>query len=190
MTVRLSIIIFLLMPFVLFGQADSNNINEGLSKDIYSIMKTLIKKEKLNKKYGLALNPGKSFNIDQEDSAYLQTLLIKPKPVDTISSNDSVILINLSYPDKNIFTQADIKYILETKHNLESFKWDNKQLGFNLKNEKNFYTFSIPYFNLAHDKVIVMYEFLCPGLYGGGATILLNKTTKGWDNTTLQRWVH
>ncbi len=190
MTVRLSIIIFLLLPFAVFGQNNNNNINEGLSKDIYSIMKTLIKKEKLNKKYGLALNPGKSFNIDQEDSAYLQTLLIKPKPFDTTSSNDSVIVINLSYPDKNIFTQADIEYILHAKQNLANFKWDNKKLGFNLKNEKNYYTFSIPYFNLAHDKVIVMYEFHCPGLCGGGGTILLSKTAKGWDNTTFERWVH
>jgi hypothetical protein len=193
MTVRLSIIIFILTPFALFGQTNSDSLNQSLSKDIYSIIKTIIKTEKINRNSGLALISEKNCNINQDDTTYLQTLLIKPKPVDTTkktSSSDFVIVSNLTYPDKNILTQADINYILKAKKNFTEFKWDNTQLGFNLKSDKKYYSFSVPYFNLTHDKAIVMYRYHCSGLCGGGSTILLTKTNKGWDNTTLELWFH
>jgi hypothetical protein len=125
MTVRLYIIIFLLTPFVLFGQTNGAGLKEGLSKDIYSIIKTVIKKEKLNKNYVPVLTPEKSCNINQADTTYLQTLLIKPKPVDTVnktSSSGFVVASNFTYPDKNILTSADIAYILETKENFKNFR--------------------------------------------------------------------
>jgi hypothetical protein len=71
MTVRFLIIIILLTPFALFGQASKDSLNVSLSKDIYSIIKTVIKKEKINKNHGLALTPEKNCNINQEDTAYL-----------------------------------------------------------------------------------------------------------------------
>jgi len=191
MTIRLSIIIIALTPFVLFGQTNSDSLNQSLSKDIYSIVKTIIKTEKINRNSGLTLTPDKNCNINQDDTTYLQTLLIKPKPVDTTkktSSSDYVRVSNLTYPDKNILTQADINYILKSKESFQGFKWDNNQLEFNLKSEKKYYSFSVPYFNLTQDKAIVMYRYHCPGLCGAGSTILLTKTDKGWDTTTLELW--
>jgi len=189
MTVRFLIIIFILTPFALFGQTG----NDSLANDIYAIIKVIIKKEKINKNHGLALTPEKNCNINQEDTAYLQTLLIKPKLVDTVynaSSSDFRVAKDFIYPDKNILTQADIDYILKTKQKFIHFKWDNSQLGFDLKNKKKYYTFSVPYFNSTHDKAIVMYEFRCGGLCGGGSTFLLSKTDKGWDETILELWFH
>lgn len=193
MTVRLSIIIFFLTPFVLMGQTNSDSLNESLGNDIYLIIKTVIKTEKINRNLGLALIPDKNCNLNQDDTAYLKTLLLKPKSVDTVkrtSSSEFIVVSNLTYPDKNILTFADINYILKTKEGLAGFKWDNKKLSFNLKNEKKYYSFSVPYFNSTHDNAIVMYRYLCPGLCGGGSTILLTKTDKGWDNTTLELWFH
>ena len=193
MTVRLSIFILILTPFSLFGQTNSDSLNHSLTKDIYLIIKTIITTEKLNRGFGIALIPERNCNINKDDTTYLQTLLIKPKQVDTtqkIGSSDFVVVSNLTFPDKNILTQADINYIITAKENLIKFKWDNKQLGFNLKSKKKYYSFSVPYFNLTHDKAIVMYRYHCPGLCGGGSTILLTKTDKGWDNTTLELWFH
>jgi len=189
MTVRYLIIIFFLTPFALFGQT----VNDSLSNDIYAIIKSVIIKEKINKNHGLVLTPEINCNINQEDTAYLNTLLIKPKPVDTVnktSSSGFLLAPNLTYPDKNIFTQEDIDYILKTKEKFTHFKWDNSQLGFDLKNKKKYYAFSVPYFNLTHDKAIVMYEFRCGGLCGGGSTLLFSKTDKGWDETLLELWFH
>jgi len=175
------------------GQTNSDSLNESLGDDIYLIIKTVIKTEKINRNLGLALIPDKNCNLNQDDTAYLKTLLLKPKSVDTVkrtSSSEFIVVSNLTYPDKNILTFADINYILKTKEGLAGFKWDNKKLSFNLKNEKKYYSFSVPYFNSTHDKAIVMYRYHCPGLCGGGSTILLTKTDKGWDNTTLELWFH
>ncbi len=193
MTVRLFIIIFILTPFAIFGQTGKDSLKESLSNDIYAIIKTVIKKEKINKNRGLDLTPQKNCNINQDDTAYLQTLLIKPKQVDTMynaSSSNFTVATNFTYPDKNILTQVDIDYIIKTKEKFTHFKWDNSQLGFDLKNKKKYYTFSIPYFNSTHDKVIVMYEFRCGTLCGGGSTLLFSKTDKGWDETLLELWFH
>ena len=193
MTVRLLILFFLLTPFAIFGQTSMGNSNNDLSKDIYSIIKTIIKNEKINTNNGLSITPELNCNINQVDTVYLQTLLIKPKLVDTThksNPSDFAVASNMTYPDKNILTPADIEYILKEKQIFANFKWDNKQLGFNLENKKKYYTFSVPYFNLTHDKVIVMYKYHCSGLCGGGSTILLTKTEKGWDSTTLELWFH
>lgn len=103
-----------------------------------------------------------------------------------MSSSDFVVVSNLTYPDKNILTLEDIDHILKSKMKFKELKWDNKKLGFNLKNEKNFYTFSVPYFNLAHDKVILMYRYICPDFCGFIRTIVLIKNGTTWDITRLQ----
>lgn len=192
MTARLSILLLFLVPFTLLGQAYGDSSNKISTKEIYSIIQRVIQNEKLKKKYGLEITPEKYCNFNQDDASYLQTLLIKPTQPDTIQHSGSPDTIEtfISYPDKNILTPADIEYILNTKENFKDFSWDNNRLKFNLKRRDQYYTFSVPYFNLAHDKVIVMYEFHCPGLCGGGSTILLTRTDKGWNYTYLQIWVN
>lgn len=193
MTFRLLIIFFSLTPITLLGQTNLDSSSRASTEDIYSIIQAIIKREKLNKNYGILLTPEANCNINKEDSNYLPTLLIKPNQPDTVSKYNSsgfAIMSNLAWPDKNIFTPADIDNILKAKQVFKDYKWDNKRLGFNQNNKKEYYTFSIPYFNLAHDKVVVMYEFLCPGLCGNGKTILLTKTNKGWEITGLEFWDH
>lgn len=192
MTARLSILVLFLVPLSLQGQSYGDISNKNSTKEIYSIIQRVIKNEKLNKKYGLDITPEKYCNFNQDDASYLQTLLIKSTQPDTIQLSGSTDIIQtfFSYPDTNILTPADIEYILNTKENFKDFSWDNNRLKFNLKRQDEYYTFSVPYFNLAHDKVIVMYEFHCPGLCGGGSTILLTRTDKGWNYTNLQNWVY
>ncbi|MEZ5034707.1 MAG: hypothetical protein R2796_06940 [Chitinophagaceae bacterium] len=161
--------------------------------DIYSILKFVIKKEGFDRKYGILLTPNPSCNLNTTDKEYLQTLLINPKPTDLTIKTDSsgfVLISELFWPDKNILTQSDINYILKNKQKLANFKWDNERLGFDTANKKYYYTFSIPYFNIEKDKVLLMYEFLCPGLCGNGRTLLLTKTKNGWDITSLKMWFH
>jgi hypothetical protein len=192
MILRFFVNSILLVPFGLFGQTPAILFDAKLDKEIYSIIQIVIKKEKLSRKYGLQINPGLHFNISNEDSSYLVTLL-KPEVIDTTNKSDSVGFgfgSDFTWPNRNVFTRDDIEYILQTKHFFTDFKWDNSKLGFDLSNRKKRYTFSVPYFNLRHDKVIVMYEFLCPGLCGGGQTLLLSKTDKGWDITGLELWYH
>src|SRR5262249_19612571 len=140
-----------LIPHLLFSQTEDDTLTSKQKKDIYTIVQLVIKKEKLNKHYGLELSPASNCNINHDDTTYLQTLLIKPKHADTTSKADSTelfVVSNFTSPDKNILTWPDIDHILRTKQLFKDFKWDNKQLGFNLRDTKNYYTFSVPYFNL------------------------------------------
>lgn len=191
---RLIIVFLLLTPFGLFGQtAFFDSLSAEHTKEIYAVLKTVIKSERLNKKFGLQLQPAPNCNINNDDTSYLLTFLIKPQPIDTVrksKSSDFVLVSNMTYPDRNILTQADIDYILAAKKLSQLFAWDNKKLGFNIKNESRFYVFSVPCFNQAHDKAIVMYEFLCPGLCGSGQTLLVSKTEKGWSVSNLELWFH
>jgi len=90
----------------------------------------------------------------------------------------------------NILTLEDIAYIIQIKKKFEGLRWDNRQLGFNLKNKEYFYAFSIPNFNISHDKVIFLYRHFCPGLCGTGKIILLTKNGSTWDITRLGLWIH
>ena len=148
--------------------------------EIYSVIQYVIKKEALDKNHGLDIIPDSTCNIHSDDSIYLRTLLIKPKPVDTTDKSGSsgfIVSTTLSMPYKNILTAADINYMLKTKKIFAHFEWDNNQLGFNMGNKELYYTFSMPYFNLAHDKAIIMYRFHCFGLCGADEILLLNKTS-------------
>jgi hypothetical protein len=195
MAYRFIILLLCSTPVMLSGQAIVNtfkNHNNISIDEIYAIIKTVIKKEKLDRSYGLNLIPESNCNTGSDDSSYLQTLLIKsPKAfIPNVDSLGNVVVSNLTFPDKNILTTADIEYMLEAKPKFKDLKWDNKRLGFDLKNRKNYYTFSIPYFTKRHDKVILMYENLCSGLCGTGSTILLSKKGNSWDITDLQSWFH
>lgn len=191
MTNRLIIVLLLLTPFGLFGQTVVDTLSAEQTKEIYAVIKTVIKSEKLSKQFRLELQPAPNCNINYDDTSYLPTLLMKPQPIDTArKSSDFVLVSNFTYPDRNIFTQADIEYALATKKLTQGFAWDNKKLGFNQKNKSRFYVFSVPRFNQAHNKAIVMYEFLCPGLCGSGQTLFVSKTEKGWSVSNLELWFH
>ena len=193
MTLRNLLIAFTFLPSPLLGQNAIDISNCKISNtEIYSIINLIIKREKLNKQYGIELNPYKNTNIAYTDERYLQTFLIKPFAKDTIkrdSSSRRDLVSPISYPDKSILTQADIDYILCSQKNLNQFMWDNKKLGF-ATNQKSRYSFSVPFFNLTHDKIIMAYEFLCPGLCGTGKSILLNRKKGGWEITSLEIWFH
>lgn len=163
---------------------------EATIKDVYAVMRILIEQGQLDRSYGLAIEPDSTCFMDQKDELYLQSLRIRPEPLDTIIESDSAVVTNFSYPDRNLFTEADIAYILRTKKAFEHFVWNSKELPFNPANTINYYSFSFPYFNLAHDRVIVRFELHCPGLCGTGSTIILNRTKNGWEQVVLERWIH
>ena len=136
---------------------------------------------------------GKTLFLDEKGNGMISTIKSKKEPYEIVFEHVGEIINGV----ENTFIEK-IKngsgfleeYILKEKQTFTNLKWDNKQLGFNLENKKKYYTFSVPYFNLAHDKAIVMYKYHCPGLCGGGSTILLTRTQKGWDSTTLELWFH
>ena len=203
MTIHHTLIILFLTPTLLSAQ---NNIDTPkcktnvTSSDIYSIVNYVVRQEKLNKNYGLNTAISRYCYENEPDSIFLKWLLIKEEKVDTTTNIDTsktlqlnqIVLTNLlSYPDKNILTLDDIDYIDCEKSVFSGDRWNLHSLGFKAKNKKGFYyTFSLPYFNVQHDKVIFMYTFSCPGLCGSGKTILLKKKGDTWDKENLALWFH
>lgn len=187
------LLIILFLPLTAFGQQNADSNNQVDTSELYSIIHLVIKKEKLNKDFGLQLTPASSCTMEHDDSLYLRTLLIKPITKDTGNIGSSDIfgsLVGMCYPDKNIFTGEDLEYIFRQRQLNRFFRWDNERLDFNQKNKTLSYRFSVPYLTLKKDKAIVMYEYVCPGLCGHGQTILLSKRAGGWDISHLESWIY
>jgi hypothetical protein len=191
---NLSFFIFLSLFFYpRFCQAQKTSIADSSQiAEVYSIIQFVVKAEKLDKKCGFRVKPEPDCSPDKQDFNYLYSLQIRSaKPTKpALDSTGNTVVNEFGQPDKNIFTKADISYILKTKNKFKSFTWDNHLLGFDWNNKWDFYSFSVPYFNLAHTKVILMYEFHCPGLCGNGKTIVLTKSGDQWSISAMERWVH
>ena len=75
--------ILILTPSISIGQK-VNEISKTTSIDeFYSIIKTVIIKENLNKEYGIEITPQENCNLNEVDSIYLKTLLINSTSTDT-----------------------------------------------------------------------------------------------------------
>ncbi|RYZ82862.1 MAG: hypothetical protein EOP04_21175, partial [Proteobacteria bacterium] len=68
MTNRLIISFLLLTPFSLFGQTAFDTLSADQTREIYTVIETVIKSEKLSKKFGLQLQPASNCNINYDDT--------------------------------------------------------------------------------------------------------------------------
>ena len=87
-------------------------------------------------------------------------------------------------------TKQDISGMIKQKEKLKAFKWNNNQLGFNLTNKSNWYSFSVPLFSEDKTKAVMMIRDLCSGLCGSGKTILFTKKNEKWTSNTGMIWFH
>jgi hypothetical protein len=182
--------------------------------EIYAFIKQLIKQKELNDTYGLIIEPAAACDLSQNDNTFLKTLLLEKKkiqapykePADTLKSiTDSSSKLNIntkiSYnapqpitlllqPEKCL-TKKDIRYMVAQKPDPVTFRWDNSALGFNMKNDSNYYSISIPLFSLDHKKAVVLIEQLCPGLCGTGNSYVYFKKKDKWVTTSFSfGWIH
>jgi hypothetical protein len=152
---------------------------------IYDFMKVVIANKNLDSTYGLTIEPEINCDVSQDDETFLKTLLIEKNK----KENENDITVITSEIDKCL-TKADIQFMLNQKAKLKLFKWDNSKLGFNFKNEKNWYSFSLPLFSTDQQKAIIKICSLCPGLCGTGQTVLFTKENNNWTSQMNPPWVH
>ena len=170
------------------GQVLNNNQEQNL--DIYELMQAVIKEQELNLNYGLTLEPEMSFDLAKSDEENFKSLLsaiesknnIADAPNWTGELNSENLLSDL--------TKQDIFEMIKQKENLKTFKWNNSELGFNLSNKNNWYSFSVPLFSEDRTKAVIMIRDLCSGLCGGGKTILFTKKNEKWTSNIGMIWLH
>jgi hypothetical protein len=120
-----------------------------------------------------------------------------------LNNKDSLIRLRLndfmftlstasSFPEKpKLLTTDDINFMLQTRREINAFKWDNKKLNFNLKNKEWCYEISIPLFSKDKTQVIVRVSHFCSEfLCGGGDVYLFTKNRNDWDVKTIDSWWH
>ena len=163
------------------------------NQNIYDFMKLVIADQKLNLSYGLSIDPEPGCDLSQDDKTFLKKLLIEKskseRQVDTGDWKTRTITVNLFELEKCL-TKDDINYMLLQKEKLSTFKWDNSRLKFNLKNDSNWYCFSIPIFSKNKTKAVMMVRNLCRGLCGTGWTVLFTKENNKWASQTGGQWIH
>jgi hypothetical protein len=165
-------------------------------KEIYDFMQVLINEQKINTDKGLSIDPGDRCNVFQDDSAFLQTLLIDTTTHETANDttdwqarSEVFTPTGFGQLDKCL-SKEDIDFMLEQKNNHLNFKWDNSKLKLDIKKRAYWYAFSVPLFSKDRSKVVVMIEELCPGLCGTGRTLLYMKKNNEWKCKTGDQWLH
>ncbi len=186
--------LFLLIPFLGMGQSSSKNIDcvSSISvDDIYSIVNEVIKQRSLDKTHILNIKVRQELSSDQTDDVYLKSLL-----KDSSRKSQKIVYDSLgnvkeiyTYKDKNLLDPDDIKYIKCLKKRFKKLKWDNSKLHFGNTSPDKFYSFSLPYFNLRHDLVLISYSYYCGGLCGDGATLVLRRKGDAWEIDWLELWM-
>lgn len=177
MSIRFLQVLTILFSFLSFSQNQKWNDDE-----IYSIVKVVITKEKLNKNYGLEKKAFEHFTVRDEE--FLKQFLKISK-----KQNSDSDLILIPFSNEEVLEENDISEMLDFKKDFRDFEWYNSQLKFS-NNKKNSYQFSIPFINKDRTKVIIQYSLICPGLCGGGKTLFLNKVNNDWQITSLITWMH
>jgi len=167
-------------------------VPDSSNQYIYDFMKMVIQDQKLDLSYGLTLEPEPGCDLSGDDYSFLKTLLIETKKTENYEDTSqfgSMTIYTLEMT--KCLTQTDIKSMLYQKTKLlPVFRWDNSRLGFDLKNNKNWYCFSIPLFSTDKKKAVMMIRDLCQGLCGTGWTVLFRKEHNKWISETGGQWVH
>lgn len=182
MRIRFLLLLTFLLSFLSFSQ------NKKLNNDeIYSIIKVVIKRDKLKKSFGLAKKPLERYTT--MDESFLKEYLKINNKNNEDKNNDTEIITNISFPNKELLDEHEIIEMLDSKNNFKNFEWNNSHLKFS-RNNKKYYQFSIPLFNKDRTKVIIQYNYNCPGLCGHGKTLFMNKIDNDWKITFLNFWMH
>lgn len=162
-------------------------------REIYDFMQVVITDQKLRKENGIATEPESRCDFSIDDKDFLKTLLIdttKEKEIsDSLNPDQMTFTTSFGQLDKCL-TNADIDFMLQQKNGHLSFKWDNNRLDFDTENKKYWYAFSIPLFSKDKTKAIIMIEDLCPGLCGGGWTVLFKRQNGKWTSQKGNQWLH
>ena len=182
-------ILFLLL-YLTFSCEKSEKKDITSNLDIYEFMKVVIQEQNLNLNHGISLKPEPNFDLTESDATNFNLLLVElesnEKKNDTLNrSVDFNALTLLSSLNKE-----DISEMISQKENLEKFQWNNENLEFNLSNNKNWYSFSVPLFSKDRNKAVMMIRNLCSGLCGGGKTILFTKKNGEWTSEIGMVWYH
>ena len=189
----LLLILFAFISSTTYAEKLVKNACNVSEKEIYSIITTVIHEIGLHKEYRLHAKPILHCSIHGNDSAFLQTLLKIPQKKDTVgyySDGEPIVMIqSSSYPEKNLLLQSDINELLCSRAHARKLIWNNSRFRFNAKNKNDSYGFSMPYFNNAHDVVVLMYQSFCPGLCGTGETLVLKKEAGHWRIHVVDNWV-
>ncbi|OYU78886.1 MAG: hypothetical protein CFE23_16550 [Flavobacterium sp. BFFFF1] len=165
-----------------------NGQNSIEEKDIYAFLNEVIIQQKLHLNDGINLELEANAGIEGTDETLLRSLLLDCKD-DNDGKNIFRDTIHVSFISKYL-TQSDIDAMLLQKVKFKKFKLDNAFLGFNTKNKKNVYSFSLPLFSIDKSKAIMMIKNICPGLCGAGQTILFKKENGNWTSELLGFWYY
>jgi hypothetical protein len=167
--------------------APVSNIKPDTSNQhIYNFMEVVIADRKLDKNYGVGIEPEKFLYHGKDDRAFLSTLLIKKTQKTDKDDWKTVSLTQLP----QCLTQADIAYMLKQKESPEAFTWDKSRLGFKGTDTTNWYSFSRPLFSKDGREVVIQVESLCPGLCGTGELLMFIKEGDKWTSHRGPIWVH
>jgi len=156
-------------------------------QEIYDFMSMVINEQKLHNNYGLIIESDQHLSIGGQDKKFLEDELIikKEEPVKTVTVNGIVMPTEIKM---NMFTRCltkkDIDTMLIQNAIYKNVRWDNSRLGFDLHNDKNYYSFSIPVFSTDRTKAIIQIKDLCPGLCGISKTVLFKKENGAWTSET------
>lgn len=154
-------------------------------QEIYDFMTIVIDEQKLHLNYGLIVESSQYLSVGCQDKKFLEDELLikKEEPVKTVTVNGLVIPAEIKV---NIFsrclTKKDINTMLIQNTTYKNVRWDNSRLGFDLSNDKNYYSFSVPVFSADRTKAIIQIKDLCPGLCGISQTVLFKKEKGTWTS--------
>lgn len=163
---------------------------------IYRFLQMVIRNRNLNRSYGISLNAEANCSTYGDDRIFLRKELLikkeKKKPEPVVDSLTGYYVVNIEYlfGYERCLTPTDINDMLWQQKQFAGFKWNNERLGFNLKNRKNWYSFSVPLFSRDGKKAVVKVSSLCPGLCGTGNTLLYIKKKGKWVCSEGPPWWH
>jgi hypothetical protein len=174
---------------------------QKISKDneIYELLHFVIVDQSLNRNYGLQIEPEQNCSLNRSDEDFLRDLIVKEQATEVTPDTGEIQLDSISklmvgtkieFRIPQCLTVEDVDFMLSQKSAHSNLKWDNSRLGFNLGNENNWYTFSLPLLSKDKTKSIVMIRELCNGLCGHGWILLLTKQNGKWTSQKGERWIH
>ena len=167
------------------------NINR-LDTAVYDLMRFVIADQELDKTHGLRIIPQEDCSLDKTDREFLSELIEVQSADSTYPSDSGKFELHMptTFELTKCLTQDDVDFMLNQKIEKAAFRWDNVNLGFNLKNTNNWYEFSVPLFSKDKQKAVMMVRDLCKGLCGTGWTLLLIKEDGKWTSQKGLFWIH
>jgi hypothetical protein len=191
---RIIILACLGLPFLGFSELKtvrSNCVSSVTESEIYSIVNEVIRQRGIDKKSRLNVQIANNLNFDLEDNVYLKDLLKDSTRKSEVYIYDSLGHLESirRFKDRNLLNESDLTYMKCVKKQFRKMKWDNAKIGFEELDSSRVYTFSLPYFNLKHNLVLIRYNYYCGSLCGEGVVLVLKRKDDGWNIDWLEMYV-